>query len=110
MNNSKESFEARIRLAKQIKNARLASRITQLAISKILGIARQTYLDIEYGRTEPKAIMVMNIASATNRSLDYFLSDKGEIQDEIVENATETIYAIEKQILLLKRELAGKFN
>ncbi len=110
MHNSKESFDARIRLAKQIKNARLASGITQLAISKTLGVARQTYLDIESGKTEPKAIMVMNIASATNRSLDYFLSEKGEIQDKIVENATETIHAIEKQILLLKRDLSGKFN
>ena len=44
-------------------------------MAKQLGVARQTYLDLESGKTEPRVLMLMNIAKITGRSLHWFISD-----------------------------------
>ncbi|PSW61234.1 transcriptional regulator [Photobacterium leiognathi subsp. mandapamensis] len=64
-------------LALKIREAREWKGITQVAMAKQLGVARQTYLDLESGKTEPRVLMLLNIAKITGRSLSWFLYDDG---------------------------------
>lgn len=51
-------LEFRNRLIK----ARKDQKFSQVAMAKSLGISRQTYLDLENGKTEPRLSMVIKLA------------------------------------------------
>lgn len=52
--------------------------LTQVEAAKQLGVARQTYLDLEGGKTLPKIDILINCCEVFNRPLDYFLPDSEE--------------------------------
>ena len=64
---SKPQIAARIREAREWKE------ISQVAMAKQLDIARQTYLDLETGKTEPRVTTLVKIARITGRSLSWFI-------------------------------------
>lgn len=72
MDNSKSRIAAKIREAREWKE------ITQVGMAKTLGIARQTYLDLESGKTEPRISTLVEIAQLTGRPLTWFVFDDEE--------------------------------
>lgn len=60
-------------LAKRIRQAREYSDITQVQMAKNLNLARQTYLDIESGKTEPKVSSLITIAELTGRPINWLV-------------------------------------
>ncbi|WP_245680735.1 helix-turn-helix domain-containing protein [Veronia pacifica] len=68
-------------VAQRIRQAREYRNLTQMDVAQRLGVARQTYLDIESGKTEPKISSLVAIAEVTGRPLNWFLY--GEVVAEI---------------------------
>ncbi|MDD1795576.1 helix-turn-helix transcriptional regulator [Enterovibrio makurazakiensis] len=60
-------------VAQRIREAREYREITQVEMAQHLDVARQTYLDIESGKTEPKVSSLVTIADVTGRPLNWFL-------------------------------------
>ncbi|WP_028024423.1 helix-turn-helix domain-containing protein [Enterovibrio calviensis] len=60
-------------VAQRIREAREYREITQVEMAQHLDVARQTYLDIESGKTEPKVSSLATIADVTGRPLNWFL-------------------------------------
>lgn len=57
-------------------------------MAKKLDIARQTYLDLETGKTEPRVMTLVKIAKITDRSFNWFIEQEpetlaGERHDEL---------------------------
>ncbi|RXJ72172.1 transcriptional regulator [Veronia nyctiphanis] len=69
-------------VAQRIRQAREYRNFTQMEVAQRLEVARQTYLDIESGKTEPKISSLVTIAEITGRPLNWFLygeSSRGDI-------------------------------
>ncbi|PSU29611.1 helix-turn-helix transcriptional regulator [Photobacterium lutimaris] len=71
-------------IAKRIKDAREWKGISQVAMAKHLDVARQTYLDLESGKTEPRISTLVRIAELTDQPLGWFVFDiqRPEMQHE----------------------------
>ncbi len=54
-------------MAQRIREAREFSKITQVEMAQRLDVARQTYLDMESGKTDPKILALVTIAEITGR-------------------------------------------
>lgn len=63
------------RIAEKIREAREWNKITQVGMAEQLGIARQTYLDLESGKTEPRVSTLLRVAEITGRPLSWFIYD-----------------------------------
>ncbi|MGF1759706.1 helix-turn-helix domain-containing protein [Photobacterium sagamiensis] len=61
------------RIAAKIREAREWNKITQVGMAGKLGIARQTYLDLESGKTEPRVSTLVSVAEITGRPLSWFV-------------------------------------
>ncbi|ATF09508.1 helix-turn-helix transcriptional regulator [Candidatus Enterovibrio altilux] len=71
-------IDSKSQVAQRIKEAREWKRITQVNMAKLLEVARQTYLDIETGKTEPRIRILSEIAEITERPLVWFVyGDRG---------------------------------
>lgn len=66
-------IDSKAQVAKRIKEAREWKGITQVKMAKMLDVARQTYLDIETGKTEPRVGTLSEIAEITERPLVWFV-------------------------------------
>lgn len=71
-------IDSKTQVAKRIKEAREWKGITQVKMAKLLDVARQTYLDIETGKTEPRVRMLSEIAEFTDRPLVWFVYGDAE--------------------------------
>ncbi|WP_413113668.1 helix-turn-helix domain-containing protein [Thaumasiovibrio sp. DFM-14] len=69
---------SRADIAVRIRDAREWQNITQVAMAKSLDIARQTYLDLETGKTEPRISVLLKIAELTQRPISWFLYGDNE--------------------------------
>lgn len=71
-------------VAQKIKDAREWKGISQVAMAKHLDVARQTYLDLESGKTEPRISTLVRIAELTDQPLGWFVFDiqRPEMQHE----------------------------
>ncbi|GHA62089.1 helix-turn-helix domain-containing protein [Photobacterium aphoticum] len=98
----------KMQIAQRIKAAREAKGISQVAMAKQLDIARQTYLDLESGKTEPRVTTLLSIAILTQRPFAWFIGEQisplpqGEWQDDI--QALPRLYA--QLPVPLRRQLA----
>lgn len=72
-------IDSKSQVAKRIKDAREWKGITQVKMAKLLDVARQTYLDIETGKTEPRVRMLSEIAELTDRPLVWFVYGDNEV-------------------------------
>lgn len=68
-------------IARRVREAREYKDITQLEMAGQLNIARQTYLDIESGKTEPKILSLATIASVTGYPLAWLLYGDNDAVD-----------------------------
>ena len=64
----------------RIKEAREWKGITQVKMAKLLDVARQTYLDIETGKTEPRIGTLSEIAEITERPLVWFVYGDANVE------------------------------
>lgn len=73
-------IDSKSQVAKRIKEAREWKGITQVKMAKLLAVARQTYLDIETGKTEPRVRMLSEIAEITERPLVWFVYGDSNVE------------------------------
>ncbi|KPA54539.1 transcriptional regulator [Photobacterium leiognathi subsp. mandapamensis] len=59
-----------------LKQTREAHGMTQVDAAKNLNIARQTYLDLEYGRTQPRLDTLFALSTLFNKSVAYFVGER----------------------------------
>ncbi|SKA50590.1 helix-turn-helix transcriptional regulator [Enterovibrio nigricans] len=69
------------KIANKIRTAREMAHKTQVFMAKELNIARQTYLDIENGKTAAKTTTLMEIAEITKMPIMWFLEDVRDHDD-----------------------------
>ncbi|WP_325893180.1 helix-turn-helix transcriptional regulator [Grimontia sp. NTOU-MAR1] len=70
-----------VTMAQRVKIARAESGKTQVEMARLLCIARQTYLDLETGKTEPRVSTLKDIAAITNFPLLWFFDEVEEDLD-----------------------------
>ena len=58
-----------------IKTARKESKISQLEMSDLLKISRQSYIDIENGTRIPRSDVLFNISLITKKNITFFYND-----------------------------------
>lgn len=68
-------------IAQRIREAREFREITQVEMAKRLNVARQTYLDLESGKTEPKVMALATIAEITGRPFNWFIFGESDQRD-----------------------------
>lgn len=73
-------IDSKAQVAKRIKEAREWKGITQVKMAKLLDVARQTYLDIETGKTEPRVGTLSEIAEITERPLVWFVYGDANVE------------------------------
>ena len=71
-------------MAVRIKEAREWKGLTQVYMAQQLRVARQTYLDLETGKTEPKVRLLVEISELTERPLTWFIY--GDLGLDIIES------------------------
>ncbi|KJG58913.1 hypothetical protein UA38_03975 [Photobacterium kishitanii] len=59
----------------KIKKARSELKISQLEMSNLLNISRQSYIDIENGTRIPRADLLFNISLITNKKITFFYNE-----------------------------------
>ncbi|USH04843.1 helix-turn-helix domain-containing protein [Grimontia kaedaensis] len=79
-------------IANKVRIARIDSGKTQVQMAKHLNVARQTYLDMESGKTEPRVTALQRIATYTDFPLVWFFEE--------TEDNMNYYQAIESQDLL----------
>ncbi|UKA12918.1 helix-turn-helix transcriptional regulator [Photobacterium damselae] len=103
-------------IAYRIKSARELANdgrgVTQVQAAKMLGIARQTYLNFENGKTIPRADMLIDIADILGCSVSYFYGedhgDNGLKQatiDDLLEEAQSRLDNMQAETLHLNAVL-----
>ncbi|WIG71444.1 helix-turn-helix domain-containing protein [Photobacterium damselae] len=75
----------RIPFGKYIKQARTEANINQSELARQLNIARQTYLDIESGKTTPRADVLWKISILTEKPITYFFGIPSTLSPHIDE-------------------------
>ncbi len=93
--------------AQRIRQAREYSDITQVQMAKSLNLARQTYLDIESGKTEPKVSTLMIIAELTSRSVNWLVYGETNSHDIAFSHKAEIneLLSLFDELPLMAREL-----
>lgn len=57
----------------RLKQMRMFNNLSQIDMARKLNVARQTYLDIEYGKRSPKLENVIEICSILNCNLEWLI-------------------------------------
>lgn len=68
-------------LAVKIKSARTLAGLSQVYMAERLSVARQTYLDLETGKTEPKINTLLKICKLTDMPLAWFIKSETTRED-----------------------------
>lgn len=69
-------------LGRRIKAARMQRGVKQAELARVLGISANAMVDIEKGRSYPRADRLRSIAQALSVSADYLLGLKEEVRIE----------------------------
>ncbi len=77
----------------KIKNARLASNLTQEQVAEALGVSRQTVSNWENRKTYPDIISVVKMSDLYNVTLDHLLKEESPVTEylEYLEESTDTV-------------------
>lgn len=65
----------------RLKQAREEHGMTQVDAAKHLKIARQTYLDLENGRTQPRLDTLLELSKMFNKSIMFFAGDRPSLNE-----------------------------
>lgn len=68
-----------------IKKARIELKISQIEMSDLLNISRQSYLDIENGTRIPRSDLLFNISLLTNKKITFFYGEHNPTKIEYIE-------------------------
>ncbi|CAH0532207.1 hypothetical protein VST7929_00018 [Vibrio stylophorae] len=92
--------DPKTQLASRIREAREWKGITQVHMAKQLEVARQTYLDLESGKTEPRISTLLTIANLTDRPLTWFVYGDDSPHAFITDNqdALNTLLSLSTQV------------
>lgn len=98
-------------LTKKIKLAMLDSGLNQSELAKAIGITRQSLSGWLSSCENPKLENIKKIAKATNKPVNYFFENSGNIADnksQITVNETSSNYEIamlQKDMEIVKKEI-----
>ncbi|CAG23188.1 helix-turn-helix transcriptional regulator [Photobacterium profundum] len=81
-------------LAQRIRVARECRELTQTSLAKYLGVARQTYLDIETGKTEPKAGILLAIAQILRADYLFLLTGTAKPDQYTTDAAANKLHSL----------------
>lgn len=97
----------RTHMAERIRQAREYRNITQVKMAQHLNLARQTYLDIESGKTEPKISSLAEIAAITGRPLNWLVYGETSCHDIAFTYRTELnhLFMLFNELPLSARDL-----
>lgn len=92
-----------------IYEARQARKITQVKMAKLLNIARQTYIDMESGKTIPRADMLERISEITEFPIGFFFElhtpkFKENIIDTYPPNIANELEGVLKNLILIIKD------
>ena len=90
--------ELQIKIGKKLKELRVVNGWTQEQASEQLHICRNTYSDIELGKTDICLSRLVQLANFYNVDVDYFVNDKEKVVFYLTGNHnTQATNRIEKQ-------------
>lgn len=69
----------------KILKARYRLRLSQDGMARLLGISKNTYINIETGKVKPKADVLYKLSNIINKNVAYFYHD----QDDFIEKYQE---------------------
>ena len=69
--------------AERVKELRKQAHLTQVELSKRLGIVQSSYADWERGKKKPTQENLVKIAQVLNVSIDYLVGNSEEKSDEL---------------------------
>ncbi len=75
----------------KLKMLREKHNLSQIEISKILNVSRATYSNYENGITEPSINTIINISNFYNVSIDFLLTNKNILSNEIINNFNDDV-------------------
>lgn len=83
---------------------RVGNQISQVEMAKLMGMARQTYIDLEKGKTEPRISTVYQLANVLNVDMSVLLDQKERISSFLsLEKASNAQLLSELEYRLTKR-------
>ncbi|MGR5333695.1 helix-turn-helix transcriptional regulator [Photobacterium damselae] len=80
--NGKNEFDFDV-FVQRLIGLRIGNQISQVEMAKVMGIARQTYIDIEKGKTEPRVSTLYKLANALDVDVTVLLDQKERISSFI---------------------------
>ncbi|WP_305818895.1 helix-turn-helix transcriptional regulator [Photobacterium leiognathi] len=92
-----------------LKQNREEHGMTQVDAAKHLKVARQTYLDLEYGKTLPRLDTLLAISSLFNKSVAYFTGERPSLDGfDTMELFAELQQRYTKQIPIISNEMKNE--
>lgn len=82
----------------KIKEARKKSKLTIVKVSELLGITRQTYSDMESGKTSPTFERVVKLSEITGYSLNWFAGIDESLAEKKLRDVGNELISIFKVI------------
>lgn len=90
----------------RIVNAREALGLTQVQLSRRLGVQEETMADWEADRSEPRANKLQMLAGVLNVSLVWLMSGEGEGAPQAVEEEAVSVEALLSELRGIRAEQA----
>lgn len=82
-----------------IREARIAAGYSKTTAAIELNMARQTYVDLESGKTEPRYSTIVNLSNAFNRDPSFFFGDEQNQNQHIIdEESFELLAALSNKL------------
>ncbi len=90
-----QSKEIRDFACARVKILRENQGLTQVEVAKRLGVARQTYLDIESGKSDPRLSLMVGLSRMFGVDISVFVDSRINIGDASVNNISTQRLLIE---------------
>ncbi|KJF93340.1 helix-turn-helix transcriptional regulator [Photobacterium leiognathi] len=92
-----------------LKQNREEHGMTQVDAAKHLKVARQTYLDLEYGRTLPRLDTLIALSTLFNKSVAYFAGEHPSLNGfDTMELFAELQQRYTKQVPIISNEMMNE--
>ncbi|WP_305817437.1 helix-turn-helix transcriptional regulator [Photobacterium leiognathi] len=92
-----------------LKQNREEHGMTQVDAAKHLKVARQTYLDLEYGRTLPRLDTLIALSTLFNKSVAYFAGEHPSLDGfDTMELFAELQQRYTKQVPIISNEMMNE--
>ena len=85
-------------LHERIKQQRELKGYTQVGVAKALEVARQTFLDVENGKVEPKVGMVLKLSDMFDCDLHWLITGEHVVRKGLIDQIHEDLDKLNKSI------------